>query len=333
MSAQTPIEWADDTHNPWHGCTKISAGCRNCYAAALDARNLHGKVTHWGDHAPRRLASVSTELQPHLWQARWLEDRAKALLERRRPPPARRVFCGSMCDVAEDRPDLVARRAALVATIHICSWLRWLLLSKRPENFDRLFDWRASARPPLAPHLPAGAPPWVALGASVEDRDACRRVPALLDAEACWRFLSVEPLLESVRLPLERTCWTCEGTGYDGRGACFACTGTGIRKIDWVIVGGESGTRARPCCLTWIGEVVEQCREAHVPVFVKQTGSNAHEPSGRPVKVSGKGGDPSEWPVETCRSLGLLRADGSPVREVPRAWTVGTSAEESAGAG
>ena len=54
MSADTPIEWADHTFNPWQGCAKISDGCKNCYAAALDKRNLHDDVSHWGDAAPRR---------------------------------------------------------------------------------------------------------------------------------------------------------------------------------------------------------------------------------------------------------------------------------------
>jgi hypothetical protein len=91
------------------------------------------------------------------------------------------------------------------------------------------------------------------------------------------RFLSVEPLLERVRLELD--------------------------AIDWVIVGGESGTRARPCGVEWIADVVEQCQRAAVPVFVKQIGRRPIGPDGVKWLVKGKGGDPAEWP----RGMGLHR--------------------------
>jgi protein gp37 len=129
-----------------------------------------------------------------------------------------------------------------------------------PEWIDQLFDAMAAAadqtfqvltkRPGrMAEYLagrPSGPPPNVWAGTSVEDQ-ACadERIPALLRAPAAVRFLSVEPILEDIRLPT-------------------------LRGIDWVIVGGESGPGRRACEVEWIGAIVEQCRSAGVPAFVKQ---------------------------------------------------------------
>lgn len=271
MSTKTSIPWCHHTFNPWQGCAKESPGCDHCYAEAIDRRNLHDDVSHWGEDAARRYASSLTWKLPGSW-ARAAQKAGEVA----------RVFCASMGDVGEDRHDLTLPRAHLVNQIQSCgSWLRWLLLSKRPQNFDRLFRWEGAI------------PDWVWLGASVEDQVRADERPIWLrEQRARVRFLSVEPLLEAVTLPL--------------------------KGIHWVIVGGESGQAARPCAVEWLEDVVAQCHRAGVAVFVKQLGSRPFFERPRfdglrgPHKM-GKGEDPAHWPP----GFGLLNADGSPVRELP----------------
>jgi protein gp37 len=291
MAKGTSITWCHHTFNAWRGCTKLSPGCKNCYAEKLDRRNLWGGGRTWGDDAPRIPAS---EMQ-------WAELRswARAAL---RANQRRRVFCGSVCDVGEEHPDTVYPRARLAQTIERIEGLDFLLLSKRPENFDRLFAW-SIGRPP----------PWVWLGASVEDQDATARIGHLLRQRARIRFLSVEPLLGPVNLHLDRglPCDTCKGAGR----LCPDCGGGGVRRIDWVIVGGESGAGARGCNLEWIEGVVEQCRIHGVAPFVKQLGSAPFVTQfGRVFSMGtkGKGEDPALWPP------GHDRLFADPVKCTPR---------------
>lgn len=299
MGTHTEIAWCHHTFNPWTGCYKLSPGCKNCYAEAFDRRGLHRPERSWGREAPRPIASETS------WAlvADWARAAEKA-------NERRRVFCGSMCDVGEPREDLVIPRLRLVDTIEATSALDWLLLSKRWGEQNGEFLWTAG-RPP----------PWVWLGASVENQEEVRRVGVLKRKPASVRFLSVEPLLEPVTLPLGReTCPDCLGL-EQYRHDCQACERKGyLPAIDWVIVGGESGTSARLCAVEWIADVVEQCRAAQVPCFVKQLGSKPfREVGGFSIKVSGKGGDASEWP-ENC---GLFGPDGGPLRELPRVTLAG----------
>lgn len=327
--AVTKIEWTATvrpdgtatpgyTFNPWRGCTKVSAGCANCYAETMSKRNP-GVLGIWGPNGTRVIASESGWREPLKW------DRAAATAGERR-----RVFCASMADVFEDwrgpltgslpswsvlhgHPeggslsgsklslDLVRQR--LGATIQATPNLDWLLLTKRPENLARfgeeMFGWDV---------LRHGFPPNVWLGVSVEDQArADERIPLLLQAPATVRFLSVEPLLGSVDLTR---------AGFDGRYITNPLTGAVPYRpdlearpgIDWVIIGGESGPGARPCDAGWIHEIVSSCRDAGVPCFVKQLGSRPYSAVRFSAKGSDrhvepiplrdrKGGDPSEWPA------------------------------------
>lgn len=295
MGTSTEIAWCHHTFNPWTGCYKISKGCKNCYAAAHDARNLSGRNERsWGVLAPRPVASEMSWLLPATW--------ARAA---KRAGERRRVFCGSTCDVGEAREDLVIPRLRLVDTIEATPALDWLLLSKRWHETGGEFHWKAG-RPPA----------WVWLGASVENQEEAHRVRVLKMKRAAVRFLSVEPLLEPVTLPLAReTCPECLNLGQY-RDDCQACERTGyLPAIDWVIVGGESGTSARRCAVEWIANVVEQCRDAHVACFVKQLGSKPFRRlDGAPLAVSKKGGDWREWPEEFPA---LFASGGGPLRELP----------------
>lgn len=190
----------------------------------------------------------------------------------------------SLCDWLDDEVP-IEWLADFLKLIHDTPNLDWLLLTKRPENFGPLFDtlrrlsWTPN-RDWIDRWHNGDIPHNVWVGASVEDQPRSdERIPQVLEIPAKLRFLSVEPLLDDVKLHLP--------------------------GIDWVIVGGESGPRARPCNIEWIRSVIRQCETAAVPCFVKQVGSNAIR-RGCPTSLTAdllifkhpKGGDPAEWPPD-----------------------------------
>src|SRR5258708_7584279 len=117
MGKNSHIEWTHHTFNPWWGCTKVSPACDNCYAEAW-AKRVGNDV--WGSKAPRRFFSDSHWKEPLKWQAQAAEEEERA-----------RVFCASMADVFEARPELDAPRARLWKLIESTPNLDWLLLTKR----------------------------------------------------------------------------------------------------------------------------------------------------------------------------------------------------------
>lgn len=232
MGETTKIEWCDHTFNPWRGCTKVSAGCANCYAER-QSRRVPQVLGIWGDDGTRVIASEAGWKEP----VKWNRAAAKAGVRRR-------VFCGSMCDICEDRHELIEPRIQLKRLIEATPHLDWLLLSKRPEQYSRLF------------YGPECWPRNVWVGTSVENQaTADERIPHLLAVDARVRFLSCEPLL----WPVDLRRWLPDTA--DDRDGCL---------IDWVIIGGESGPKHRPCEIEWIADIVSQCRAAGVAVFVKQ---------------------------------------------------------------
>lgn len=183
MSEITGIQWTHHTFNPWSGCAKVSAGCANCYAAALPPSMRRGAV--WGANNPRMVASDSYWKSPLAW------DRAAAKARERR-----RVFCASVADVFEDRDDLDVHRLRLAELIRSTPNLDWLLLTKRAEAIER----RAA---PMWTTWPRNV--W--LGVSVENQAAAdERIPHLLRVPAAVRFLSMEPLLGGVD-PWAHSVW------------------------------------------------------------------------------------------------------------------------------
>ena len=230
MGATTAIEWTQHTFNPWWGCTKVSAGCTNCYAETLAKRYGHDV---WGRRR-RRILSEAHWREPLKWNA---------LAEAEGRP--HRVFCASMADVFdEDAP--ADEQARLWPLIDATPWLHWQVLTKRPHRIlDVVPDnWRRT--PP--------ANVW--WGTSVESPQVLDRVRALVKVPAEIRFLSIEPLLERIpRLPL--------------------------RGINWVIVGGESGPRARPMDPDWVRQLRDRCVSAGVPFFFKQWGGQFNKQNGR----------------------------------------------------
>lgn len=249
--SETKIEWTavrtpagtwvpGYTFNPWWGCVEVSPACLNCYARELDKR-WAGR--HWGKDAGFRFFGDRHWDQPRRWN-----ERARKL------GLPLRVFCGSMCDWLQDRPELVEPRARLITLIDETPALDWLMLTKRPENLDRLTPWRARG----------GAPANVMLGATVEDqRRADERIRVLLafptqrPPTMGRRFLSCEPLLGDIDLRLH-----------------LPDVATPLRRwlLDWVICGSESGhqSKVRETRDEWVESLRDQCAAAGVPFFLKQ---------------------------------------------------------------
>lgn len=188
----TKIAYVDHTHNPWHGCQKVSAGCANCYAEPIARRFAQG-VNCWGPDSARIPASKRTWRQPLFWNG------AAA-----RAGERRRVLCMSMGDLFEQRPDLTDGRFRTFELIESTPWLDWPLLTKRPEYIDVSIPqrWRIPGWPPNA---------W--MGVSCEDQRALdERVPYLLRCGACLHWLSLEPLLERIDLGwIKRIAWVVIG--------------------------------------------------------------------------------------------------------------------------
>lgn len=216
-------------------------------------------------------------------------------------------------------------RRRMFDTIRATSNLDWLLLSKRPENVPAILTWQQGFLDWILDN------PAIWIGTSVEDQaTADKRIPALLRIPAAIRFLSIEPLIGPVSLPLFPShCPHCGkptddhviGLRGNRHEPCeWFCDRRECRdqkplpSIDWVIVGGESGPNARPCNVEWIRWVVAQCRAAGVPCFVKQLGAHVAHTGADPrlswaagqwdhktcrvTMKQPKGGDPAEWPED-----------------------------------
>ena len=235
MGENSKIAWTDNTFNGWIGCSKVSPGCDNCYAEAYAKRY---EIAQWGHGNPRKLTSDSNWKLPLKWNRR-----AEKLGVRHK------VFCSSLADVFDGGvPD--SWRERLWDLIEQTEHLDWLLLTKRIGN-------AAKQLPPIWLAYP---PAHVWIGATiVNQKEADRDIPKLLEIPAAVHFLSMEPLLESVHLELP---WIQDLDGFI----------TKTSGIDWVIVGGESGPNARPMNPTWVRNLRDECRGAGVPFLFKQWG-------------------------------------------------------------
>lgn len=132
MAQTTRIEWCDSTMNPWVGCARVSRGCTNCYAER-QTKHWHPDAALWEAKGVRRRTGEDNWKGPLRWnQAKQV---AAFMAEHGH---RQRVFCGSLCDVFEDHPGLTRMRADLWALIEATPNLDWLLLTKRPENIERM---------------------------------------------------------------------------------------------------------------------------------------------------------------------------------------------------
>lgn len=326
MGDRTGIAWTDMTWNPVRGCTRVSAGCENCYAEREARRHSHPGGAYEG--LVRAIPSGGAGLDPgsrgyrppNKMAARWtgkirlVPEKLDEPLRKRKP---RRIFVDSMGDLFhEGVPDEFIDKVFAISSLAPQHTLQ--VLTKRGE---RMRDYFASpyrfafiegeAQAIYAKRTGEDPSMWLAvqdlpnvqLGVSVEDqKTADERIPLLLQTPAAVRFVSLEPLLERIELR-RRTWWTADGTRHTA--------GPHLEGIHWAIVGGESGPGARPCDVEWIRYLVRQCREAKVPVFVKQMGSQPVLPVEDRTRWGAnfryelrlplrdrKGADPAEWPKD-----------------------------------
>ncbi len=244
MAKATTIEWTNMTWNPVTGCTKISQGCKHCYAERM-AKRLEARGSPRYEHGFQLTIHADLVDLPRRW---------------RRP---RMIFVNSMSDLfhKEVPEEFVAR---VFDTMERANWHTFQILTKRSSLMRDFLRRRYGA---------SRGPAHIWCGVSVEDGLRTSRIRHLRQAPAGIRFLSIEPLVGPVgRLDL------------DG--------------IDWVIVGGESGPRARPMDPEWVREVRDQCVVAGVAFFFKQWGGFRPKSGGRSLD----GREWSEFPVAPRRS-------------------------------
>lgn len=248
MAETSNIEWCDSTFNPVIGCLAVSPGCQHCYAKTLVER-------FGGDFDTPRRTSIANWRQPHAWNAR--ADAFEREHGRRR-----RVFCASLADVFDNRWD-PQWRADLFELIAETPRLDWLLLTKRIGNVRGMV--------PPAWLEPTGWPAHVRLGISVVNQEEVDRDVPKLTELPCPNFLSMEPLLGPVSLRWMAVFHENAPTTAQKPGPMTDHL-DGLRRIDWVIVGGESGPGARPMLPAWAYQLRDQCAEAGVPFHFKQWG-------------------------------------------------------------
>ncbi|MEX3692481.1 phage Gp37/Gp68 family protein [Paraburkholderia sp. BR14263] len=249
------MEWTDHTFNPFIGCTKVSPGCDHCYAEAMMDTRL-GR-TQWGPQGKRVRTSASNWRKP----LRWNKAHADFFAAHNR---RQRVFCASLADVFDNAVDPAWRRD-LFDLIELTPNLDWLLLTKRIGNVMRLLpshDWCAGRDN-------------VWLGATiVNQEEALRDVPKLMQVPARRRFLSVEPMLGPIDLTDVNYTHSPGyfGDAFQWHHLPYCNRAERYPSIDWVICGGESGPGARPMHPSWPRALRDQCATAGVPFFYKQWG-------------------------------------------------------------
>lgn len=307
--AETSIEWTDETWNPVLGCSPVSKGCLHCYAAKEAVRlagNPNPKISvpyaglaEMRGAGEKRRAVFTGALS-------FMHDRLEQPLQWLK---SRRVFVNSMSDLFH--PDVPIEFIAQVfAVMAMTRRHTYQVLTKRADRMAEVLGselFRSEVEIAVALRLDGihremvWPLPNVWLGTSVEDQPAAdERIPHLLRTPAAVRFLSCEPLLGPVDLRRIKITASLYADALGGRDTA-----------DWVIVGGESGPRARPCNVAWIRSIVQQCREAGTSVFVKQLGAVPVEVRPAPTRKwpdseieyglklrDRKGGNMEEWPAD-----------------------------------
>jgi len=262
MADKAKIEWTDATWNPLRGCSKVSDGCRNCYAESVANRfsgpgqPYEGTISNGRWNGQIRLVPEVLE-QPWKWQ---------------RP---RRIFVNSMSDLFH--PNVPFEYIDQVFfTMAIAKRHTFQVLTKRPERMLEWFnrDVGEWSEPLFAWRMKNWPLPNVWLGVSVENQKAAdERIPLLVETPAAVRFLSCEPLLGPVNLGkwLLTPGWAPSYYDPDNIHGYPNAEPTN-EHIQWVIVGGESGRNARPMHPDWARSLRDQCHASNVPYLFKQWG-------------------------------------------------------------
>lgn len=231
MGEFSKISWTDHTFNAWIGCTKVSPGCKFCYAEVFSHKY---NIAKWGDN-PRYLTADSTWNKPLQWQKKASKSGIRY-----------RVFCSSLSDVFEDNPQVQQWRERLWELILRTPDLDWLLLTKRPENYEKYFpsEWKK--------FFPGNI--WIGMTICTQaeyDKNIAVQQKFQKEWGVKTTFISFEPLLTNIILK---------------QGA-----------PDWSIIGGESGSlkNARPMELAWVRSLMAQIKamDGNHKIFFKQMGS------------------------------------------------------------
>jgi len=307
MSGSTKIEWTDITWNPVRGCSIVSAGCTNCYAMK-QAHRFSGQ-----GQAYEGLTRLTRGGPVWTGDVKLVPELLSRPLSWRSP---KRIFVNSMSDLFHENVPLefiaevfnvMASATANCGKRHVHDLECWQgephtfqVLTKRPERMFKVISKELQQYADM--HMPGDCPLSIALeswplknvwlGVSIEDqKTAEERIPYLLQTPAVVSWTSAEPLLGQVNLSAIK----------------------GVENFGWVVAGGESGFGARPTCLSWIQDIVRDCRNMDIPVFVKQLGTkpyiNATSGDHEYLTLQDrKGGDISEFPS-------YLRARDFPANE------------------
>lgn len=238
MSTQSRIEWTERTWNPTVGCTKVSPGCKHCYAETM----------------ARRLKAIGVKGYENGFRLTLMPERLAEPLERRKPTV---YFVNSMSDLFHEKvPFDYIRRVFDV-------------MARAPQHTFQVLTKRAERMAEFCRGVEVPDNVW--LGVSVENRKhGVPRIAVLRTIQAKVRFLSVEPLLEDL------------GT-------------IDLEGIHWVIVGGESGHKARPMKREWVDGIKRQCDDADVAFFFKQWGTWGADGQKRSKGANGRRYRGREW--------------------------------------
>lgn len=263
MSGKTKIEWTDASWNPIRGCSRISEGCRNCYAERVAARFSGPGEPYEGlakyvavtKYAGREFPLVVNEPR---WtgEVRLIEEALDVPLRWKKP---RRIFVNSMSDLFHEKVPYVWM-ARIWSVMKLAPQHTFQILTKRPQ---RMQSYCADIETEVLPNV------W--LGVSVEDQEtADERIPLLLQTPAAVRWVSYEPALGPVDFRNLRcnTFNAMDGIDYE-----LIDGGPQPSRLNWIVCGGESGPGARPMHPDWARSVREQCQSAGVPFFFKQWGN------------------------------------------------------------
>jgi protein gp37 len=220
--AGTTIEWTEMTWNPTTGCTKISTGCKNCYAEKMSSR----------------LQAMGMKKYKDGFEVRWHKSELNVPFTWSKP---RMIFVNSMSDLFhEEMPLSFIKRVFRV--MNECPNHTFQVLTKRADilaQYSPLLNWT----------------PNIWMGVTVECNRVVDRIDHLRKTSAFIKFLSLEPLL--TELP-----------------------SLNLNEIDWVIVGGESGTNARNMKEDWVISIRNQCEQSGIPFFFKQWGGKNKKTNG-----------------------------------------------------
>lgn len=238
MGTVSKIEWTEQTWNPTVGCTKVSPGCKNCYAETM----------------ARRLKAMGVHGYENGFRLTLIQERLAEPVERRKPTV---YFVNSMSDLFHEKvPFEYIRRVFDV-------------MNHAPQHTFQVLTKRAERMAEFCRGVEVPGNVWI--GVSVENRKyGVPRIPVLRTIRARVRFLSVEPLLEDLG-------------------------NIDLNGIQWVIVGGESGWKARPMKPAWVENVKRQCDAAGVAFFFKQWGTWGADGEKRSKSANGRRYCGREW--------------------------------------